>query len=448
MTTYGLLSTGFVPKTIEIIRAEVNALFYARYGNSFDMSDLTPQGWIVGIMSEREALIWEILEAIVSSRDPDAAFGVYLDTLLSLSGTLRVAAKASTVTLTATGTDATTIPALSQASNQVTLERFDTTDAAELAELTAWAISTAYVLGDRRSNGGNSYLCTTAGTSAGSGGPTTEVLAITDGTVVWRFLGNGTAAVDIPATSSNTGVILGASGDLNVIETPVSGWDSVINVLDATPGATVELDGPARLRRETVLATGGSTPLDSLRADLLGVTGVTSVKIFENKTDSVDGDGVPPHSIEALIQGGANQDIWNMLLSNGPAGYNTYGTITGTADDALSVSHDMAFSRPTETNVYVSITLEYDVALYPADGDAQVTAQVVLFGDAQSAGKNVVSSAMKAQAHAITGVLEASIANIGLSVTPTLETTLQIGTREIAVFDSSRIVITSAAGTP
>lgn len=50
-----------------------------------------------------------------------------------------------------------------------------------------WAISTAYVLEDRRVNGGGVYVCVTAGTSAGSGGPTGTGTGITDGTVVWDY---------------------------------------------------------------------------------------------------------------------------------------------------------------------------------------------------------------------------------------------------------------------
>jgi len=52
----------------------------------------------------------------------------------------------------------------------------------------AWAISTAYVVGQVRANGANLYYCTTAGTSAGAGGPAGTGTAIADGTVVWNFL--------------------------------------------------------------------------------------------------------------------------------------------------------------------------------------------------------------------------------------------------------------------
>jgi len=54
---------------------------------------------------------------------------------------------------------------------------------------TAWAISTAYAVDALRENGGNAYICTTAGTSAGSGGPTGTGTGISDGSAVWDYHG-------------------------------------------------------------------------------------------------------------------------------------------------------------------------------------------------------------------------------------------------------------------
>lgn len=53
----------------------------------------------------------------------------------------------------------------------------------------AWAISTAYEVGQLRLNGSNVYVCRTAGTSAGAGGPTGTGTSIADGTVVWDYKG-------------------------------------------------------------------------------------------------------------------------------------------------------------------------------------------------------------------------------------------------------------------
>jgi len=52
----------------------------------------------------------------------------------------------------------------------------------------AWVASTAYVVGQVRENGGNIYRCVTAGTSAGSGGPTGTGTAIADGTAAWNYV--------------------------------------------------------------------------------------------------------------------------------------------------------------------------------------------------------------------------------------------------------------------
>ncbi|MGH7103470.1 MAG: hypothetical protein ACREFJ_13845 [Acetobacteraceae bacterium] len=53
----------------------------------------------------------------------------------------------------------------------------------------AWAASHVYAVGDIVTNNSNFYLCILAGTSAASGGPTTAVWGITDGTAGWAYIG-------------------------------------------------------------------------------------------------------------------------------------------------------------------------------------------------------------------------------------------------------------------
>lgn len=70
---------------------------------------------------------------------------------------------------------------------------------------TAWAQSTAYLLGARVVNGGNVYRATVAGTSAAlAGGPTGTSSAITDGTVTWSYLGVNEGAVTDVAPDLST----------------------------------------------------------------------------------------------------------------------------------------------------------------------------------------------------------------------------------------------------
>lgn len=57
----------------------------------------------------------------------------------------------------------------------------------------AWVASTQFYLDMLVTNGGNVYVCRTAGTSAGSGGPTGTGTGITDNTVVWDYVSNAIA---------------------------------------------------------------------------------------------------------------------------------------------------------------------------------------------------------------------------------------------------------------
>jgi hypothetical protein len=56
----------------------------------------------------------------------------------------------------------------------------------------AWQASKAVVVGEYAHNGGSVYRCSTAGTTAGSGGPTGAGASISDGSAVWAFVQVGT----------------------------------------------------------------------------------------------------------------------------------------------------------------------------------------------------------------------------------------------------------------
>jgi lysophospholipase L1-like esterase len=74
----------------------------------------------------------------------------------------------------------------------------------------AWVATTAYVQGQVVVNGGYQYVCSVAGTSAGSGGPTGQGFApISDNTVTWFYYGisvPGSSAVDQPVISTSASV--------------------------------------------------------------------------------------------------------------------------------------------------------------------------------------------------------------------------------------------------
>jgi len=71
----------------------------------------------------------------------------------------------------------------------------------------AWQASKAVVVGEYNHNGGDLYRCTTAGTTAASGGPSGTGASITDGTAVWTFVQAGT-----DMTMDNTSISSGPPG--------------------------------------------------------------------------------------------------------------------------------------------------------------------------------------------------------------------------------------------
>lgn len=448
MPDYGLLSTGFSPKTLEIVRTEINEALQTAFGPSIDVSDGSALGQLVGILAEKYAELWELAEAVNSSQDPDLATNTGLDALAALTGTTRDPAAPSTATLTLTGTPTTVVPAGSRASVVTTEAEFETTEEATIATLTAWASGTAYVAGDRRTNASRAYECITSGTSAGSGGPTTTDEDITDNTAHWRYMGEGTGAVDVEAEAVETGPTVAVSGSITEIETPVAGWSSVINLEDADLGSDVESDESLRTKRELELEDAGSSPVNAIRAALLAVEGVESVTVFVNDTDTTDGDGIPPHAVEALVLGGEDQDIFDALLDSVAAGIATHGNTDGTAEDDTGISHDVSFTRPDEVDIWVRVDVTKDPDVFPATGSDLIKAAIVAYGDAQTTGKDVVSSAISAQCFQVAGVLDVTVSYIRTSSPPIASTTITIDLRELAVFDTSRITVNLSNGTP
>ncbi len=454
---YGLTTEGFNPMTLQEVRDFINQRIWDTISPTIDLSDGSLEGQLVGIVAERLAIGWELGEVLSGALDPDKAIDSLLDAICLITGTFRRGAYASAVELTLTGEASTSVPTGS-AARVPSGVRFDTVTDALLEEIDAWLTGTMYAVDDRVTNVGNAYVCITAGVSGT--GPETEDGDITDGSVHWKFLGEGVAATDVLARATATGPLTANAGTINEIATPVGGWTGVVNLLDATPGRNQMTNEALRVLRKIQLARGGSGSVPALEANLIalkdanGGDAVIAVTVFYNNTDTTDVDGMPPHSVEALVHSifpipdGFDQSVFDALLANVGAGIRTTGTTIGTATDSKGREHTMQFSHPEEIPIYIGITATVDAALYPADGDDQIKAAVVAWGDAQKTGKNAVATAISAQAFLVPGVLDVTACLISIAPTPTLSTTIPISLRQLATYDTSRISVTSIAGVP
>lgn len=442
---YGLTEFGFSAPTFEEIRAKINAKVWGTISTTLDLSDNTYEGQLIAIFTEQILLAWKMGQEVDGVLDPDEAIDAALDAVCLLTGTFRPGAFAARTTLTLTGDPDTPVPALSLA-RVPDGPQFETKEDAELEELTAWAADTEYDLEDRVTNAGRVYLCIANGTSDSAGGPDTTDDDITDNEVHWRYLGDGTADADVAAESSEKGAISANTGTINEIVTPVGGWDGVINILDATPGGARMKDEQLRELREIELAKPGTGTIDAIEADLLQVEGVTAVTVFNNPSD-LTVDDMPPHSVEALVMGGEDQDIWDQLHRSIGGGIATVGDEEGTAVDRRGRAHTYRFSRPDELEIYIALTVTRDPSSAPSDLGDQIKAAIVEWGDAQSNGKNAVASRIAAAAFVHDSVLDVE-ALIDTAPSPSADTTIEVDARELATYDTGRIDITFVDGEP
>lgn len=456
---YGLLSTGFNPATTDEVIEDMKQDFRDRLGASLPVDDTTIEGVIFSVVGERIGACWEATDAIAEAFDPDAASDTLLHALCAITGTIVEAAEPSTASLTLVGDVATTVTEGSTVSDSSTDTVWSIDADVTLVVATVWAISTAYVVGDIRSNSARTYRCITAGTSAGAGGPAlgsadmtpAEELAasdITDNTAHWEFLGMGVATGTAAATCTVTGPTAAVAYAIDTIETPITGWGNVVNLEAAVAGQDDETDAALRVRRELELSGGGAGTPDAIREEILDVTGVTTCTVLYNDTDATV-DTIPPHAVEVMVQGGATQDIVDAIFGSVAAGIATFGNTSGTATDSEGTDHTIYFTRPTEVPIYVDVVLVYDSAAGVYAGDAAVKTAIKADGDAISViGKNAVASRVTRACFDVAGVIDVTDVDIDDAATPPDATTVQIGTRQVATWATANITVSSSSGTP
>lgn len=445
----GLTPEGFVVETLTEIRESMRREIWDNISATLDLSDRSFEGFLIGIVADRISSVWDLAQAVDSSADVDKAVDAQLDALAAQTGTLRREASYSTVTVTWVGDPGTFVDAGTGA-EVPDGPRFDSIESATLVLLDDWVASTAYAVGDRFTTSGRCYQVAIAGTS-GSSAPTSTstVEDIVDGTAHLRFLGEGSAADDAAAKATETGPKVANAGTLIEIATPIGGLLSVTNLEDSLVGRDRMNNAQLRVLREQELAEPGTGTINAIRSALLQLDGVVSVAMFENVTDVTDGDGVPPHSVECMVQGGDDQEIWDTLLANVVFGIRTWGTEIGSSIDSEGNAHEMRFTRPDEIEIWIDITYTYDASAYPAGGDAAVAAAIAAYGQARPAGLDVFASALGARAFtATTGVLDVVSVKIGTAPSPSSSATIVINSRQLATYDTLRITVHSSAATP
>ena len=402
MTDYGVTPQGFNKKPLEAILKDIGDAQKNAFGAAFDTDDSTAQGQLNGTFSSALSEAWELLEVAFHGFDPAAAADYLLTVLASLTGTTRRAAKASTVTLT--------------------------------LNLNAGATVNAGALVSRA--GRPDVVFETLATATNSGGAPADIA--------------------VAAQCTQTGPVAAPAGSLTVIVNSVSGWNTVTNAADAALGRNVDNDIILRQRREQQLALRGGSTVAAIKADLLDADSVPAlsdmraVTVLENTSDSVVA-GMPPHSVEAIIDDGdtptiSNDVIAQVIWDSKPGGIATTGGASGTAVDANGDPQTVNFSRVTLMPVYVVLSLT-KTSDYPVTGDTLVKEAIAAAGAQYDISDIVIALSLRASALAIetggvTGVTDVPAFTLGFAPAPSGTSNLDPGLRGRATFSTTNITIT------
>ena len=459
---FGVTSEGFSAKRLADIKTEIEDSVRSVFGSGVNLDPRGPFGQLIGIFAEREALLWELSESVYNGYFPQNAKGVGVDNALSLVGLQRKPATQSQVTLKFFGASGTVIPSGTQVSrNDDSTTVFETdavgtilagTGTNEIQRLAfsavpdagsfaldfdgqitapiAFSANAAAVQSalEALSNIGAGNVSVSGSFAAGfditfqgalaEANQTQIVVDANTLTIALAAIiitpstttGGVLPSVEILSFSTTDGEVAAPASTLSVLDNgPITGFDSVTNPLDATLGDEIESDADAKARRNESVANAGNATLEAIRAKLLQVDGVAAVNMFENTAIIPDVSGRPAKSYEAVIQGGLDADLAQVLFDTKPAGIQQVGSVVVGVFDSQGFSQDQRFSRPTAVPIYLEVDLVTD-ASFPVDGLAQAAAALLAYGDSLNISDDViVFTKMICSLDSINGILDVVI---------------------------------------
>ena len=480
MADYGLTENGFNRMRLPEIRAAILEALQANLKQrslDYDVAYRpdTVLGVLIDTFAEREAEMWETAELVYNAMYPSTAVGTQLDNAGSFTGAARGKQSKSQAKVVLYGQNGTVVPEAAQIRNSGTQALWQTVIAATITAsnaaacaITPKAVSNfSYVV-----TVGVMPLTYTSGASADLSSVLTGLVAVLSAagldvssngaSIVMNLLDNPSSVMlGANLTFAEVGSLVAvepieivddeaAIGDLNTIVTLTTGWSRVYNHAAAIVGSGIETDEQFRVSYEAGIYRQGSGTQNSIAANLSeSIEGVTYVRVLQNDTDSVK-DGMTPHSIWVVIEGGNEDAIASALHHYKGAGIDTNGSTvktvkTGYGDQAIR------FSRPRNTYVWVRVSFTQQDASegqLPIYGEAEIAEAISAQLAKLNSGEDVLYQSLYKAIYSVVGVESAEVKLFHSSNpldTPTpgqfTATNIPIAMDECAVADLTRITV-------
>jgi uncharacterized phage protein gp47/JayE len=476
--------TGLVLPTFAEIKENLETAYKAQFGESIDLSGEGPFGQIIDIQAKSISDAYLLAQEIYTARNVNEATGTSLDNISAETGIRRIdASETSAKDVVLYGSEGTVVLAGKKArqpdetltysldgdvtitktvARDLRLEPNDTTPGL-VYQVTIDAVPVTYTVqgGDTEKEiidglvaeattvDPNSFI-TNGGTFSNEDDTYLRIVALD-----FNFNGNWNTYLDLDLlgsggdfTADEEGPNSLPVGTLTVITTPVTGWDSVNNPLNGTPGREVETDEELRIRRAASLNAGSATE-EAIRAALLNeVDGVTAVSVSSNRTITTDGEGRPPKSFECVVAGSAtDEDIANTIWLEMPAGIESHGDESVVITDSEGQAQTIKFTRPSDVYLHVRVKRSlYSEEEYPTDGDDAIKQAIVDWSLTEyDLGVDVIYQRIGTPVYTVEGISTIEIAvdvTANPGDTPTFASAnIPIDSDQLVVADTSRISV-------
>lgn len=163
-----------------------------------------------------------------------------------------------------------------------------------------------------------------------------------------------TGSVAVTVVCRTVGRILVSPGDITTIVTPTKGWTAVENLVSATAGTEQESDSALRVKQAASVANPSRSVFDGTIGAIVNAEGVSRYAAYENDTSETV-DGLPPHSITLVIEGGEEGELANLIYLHKTPGCYTNGDVVVEIVGAYGVTTPVRFYRPQPVDIAVSV---------------------------------------------------------------------------------------------
>lgn len=381
--------TGITAPTYDVILAWFQDQYRSIYGSDIILDNSTQDGQWIAIQAQAMNVCNQAMITVFNSFSPAKATGAALSSNVKINGITRNAATSSTCDVVISG-DAGTV--ITNGTVQDTVNRH------------TWSLPSPVIIP-----------------------------------------ASGTVTVTAKCTTS--GSVAAAIGTLTIIGTPTDGWTGVTNNTAASLGQDVQTDYSLRLQQASSTMMPSVSIMDGIIGGILSLDGVVAAQGYENDTDTTDANGIPAHSISFVVEGGDASEIATVIANKKSMGVPTYGTTTETVTDSSGTQRTINFYRPTETAVYVKITLKALANYTTAIGEAAAQA-VADYIASQDIGSTIYTTRLykPATLDDASGVLTYDILSIeiGTSASSVSTDNMVLSFNQRPVCDTSNVTVSAS----